>query len=54
MTVLISPYNTSIFNNLLGFKVAGLKFDTANNKTIITDIITLLFCKHNVKKVLSL
>jgi hypothetical protein len=54
MTVLISLYNISIFNNLSGFEVAGLKFDVADGKTIITDIITLLFCKHNVEKVLGL
>jgi len=53
MAVVI-PYCTSTFNDLPGFEVAGLKFDVVNSKTIITDIMTPLFRKHSVEKVLGL
>jgi len=54
MAVVISPYNISTFNNLPGFEVAGPKFDAVDGKTIISDIMTPLFRKHNAEKVLGL
>lgn len=54
MAVVITPYCTSTFNNLPGFEVAGPKFDAVDGKTIITDIMTPLFRKHSVEKVLGL
>jgi hypothetical protein len=32
MAVMISPYNTSTFNDLPGFEVAGPKFDAVHSK----------------------
>jgi hypothetical protein len=54
MAVVITHYCTSTFNNLPGFEVAGPKFDAVDGKTIITDIMTPLFRKHSVEKVLGL
>jgi hypothetical protein len=50
MAVAIAPYCTSTFNNLPGFEVASPKFDVV----IITHIMTPLFRKYNIEKVLGL
>jgi hypothetical protein len=54
MAVMISSYNTSTFNKLPSFEVAGPRFDEVDGKAIITNIMTPLFRKHQVEKVLGL
>jgi len=54
MAVAILSYQTSTFNDLPGFEIAGPNFDTVDGKTIITKIMTPLFRKHNVENVIGL
>ncbi|CAG9945638.1 unnamed protein product [Clonostachys rosea f. rosea IK726] len=54
MAVAISQYDTSAFNKLPGFEVAGPNYDEVDGRKIIAEVMTPLFRKHGVEKVLGL
>jgi hypothetical protein len=54
MAVVLAHYYYESFNSLPPFEVASLSFDELNGPDIIANIMTLLFRKHNVERILGL
>lgn len=54
MAVVLANYHHESFNSLSPFEVAGPGFDKVNGSDIIANIMTPLFRKHEVERILGL